>query len=276
MTLRKTVRRFATIQRKQRFMKLDLIVIGCACLYPVACESAEGPAETRSVSHMENRTSQADRDPGIFGDYWWANRFLSRHAQIEAWRGKEIDVVMLGDSIMHFWEWKHPASWGRFVQGKKRVLNLGYGGDTTQNVIWRIEHGELDGYRAKNIVLMIGTNNNSSKTSNPTNVALGVERIVSLVREKQPQARLVLHPIFPRGVSAESEFHAAARRRNDITNRLLKELAEKDGKIVWVDFSSRILDGNGWVSRELMADEIHPTDRCYSMWMDELEKALEP
>lgn len=256
-------------------MKVKLIAVFLACVSSVAYAVEEGPAETRGESHMNSRTTQVDRDPGIFGDYWWANRFLSRHVQVEAWRGKEVDVVMLGDSIMHFWEWKHPASWGKFVQGKKRVLNLGYGGDTTQNVIWRIEHGELDGYTAKNIVLMIGTNNNSSKSSNPTNVALGVEKIASLVREKQPQARLILHPIFPRGESENSALHSAARRRNDVTNRLLKEFAEKDGKLLWVDFNSRFLDEHGWVPRSLMADEIHPTDKCYTVWMEELEKALE-
>ena len=231
-----------------------------------------GIVETSPVSRMDSKTGNYWREPGVFGEYWWANRFLAKHNEIDAWRGKAVDVVLLGDSIMHFWEWKHPASWGRFTEGR-HVLNLGYGGDRTETVIWRILHGELDGYHARTVVLMIGTNNNTAETTDPANVAKGVERIVALIRERQPEARIVLHPIFPRGVSAQSG-HAAPRARNERTNALLKAFADKDGEIVWVDFNDRFLDASGWVPKTLMADEIHPTDAGYDLWMDALAPVL--
>ena len=227
------------------------------------------PREMQSIAKMDSRTKDKSRDPGIFGDYWWANRFLSRHNEIAKVRGKTVDVVLLGDSIMHFWEWKHPASWAKFA-ANRTVLNLGYGGDCTHNVIWRIEHGELDGYEAKVVVLMIGTNNNSSKGTKPENVAAAIGKIVGMIRERQPGAKIVLHPIFPRGESAQSERHASARERNDRTNVLLKEFAAKDGKVVWVDFNDRLVDSTGWVPRSIMADQIHPTDKGYEIWMDAL------
>ena len=230
--------------------------------------------ESLPTSKMDSRTKDPKRDPGIFGDYWWANRFLSRHQEIEKARGKRVDVVLLGDSIMHFWEWKHPKSWAKFTAGR-RVLNLGYGGDFTQNVIWRVEHGELDGYEAKCVVVMIGTNNNTFKDTNPENVAAAVEKIVAMVRERQPKAKVVLHPIFPRGRSAESTKHAAARARNDRTNELLKRFAERDGKVIWIDFNDRFVDESGWVPKSLMADEIHPTDAGYDIWMEALSPVLE-
>jgi beta-glucosidase len=223
---------------------------------------------------MESRTKDPTRDPGLFGDYWWANRFLSRHRLIEGFKGKTVDVVMLGDSITHFWEWKHPKSWARLTNGKS-VLNLGYGGDKTENVIWRIEHGELDGYTAKCVVLTVGTNNNTSNDSDPAAVAKGVEKIVAMIRSHQPTAKLILHPIFPRGRSADSP-HAAPRTRNDKTNALLKEFAERDGKLVWVDFNERLVDGSGWVPASLMADEIHPTDAGYDIWMNALAPHIPP
>ena len=235
---------------------------------------AEGPAETKSVSNIASETGNGWRNPGVFGEYWWANRFLEKRGQVDAWRGKTVDAVMLGDSIMHFWEWKHPASWGRFVDGR-HVLNLGYGGDRTQNVIWRILHGELDGYRARAVVVMVGTNNNTSGDADPAAVAKGVERIVALVRERQPDARVVLHPIFPRGASAQSA-HAAPRARNERTNALLKEFAENNPDVMWIDFNDRFLDATGWVPTALMADEIHPTDLGYDIWMEALGKALSP
>ena len=158
-------------------MKLTMTA-ACAAMCVIVAFGAEQnapqpPYEATPVGKLESRTKDKTRSPGIFGDYWWANRFLDRHQQVEKLRGKTVDIVLLGDSIMHFWEWKHPESWRKLTKGRT-VLNLGYGGDRTENVIWRIQHGELDGYKAKNIVLMIGTNNNSSDSTNPTNVAKGV------------------------------------------------------------------------------------------------------
>ena len=248
---------------------------------PAATSAADKPAvkpvmpvEVTAVSHMESRTKDRTRDPGLFGDYWWANRFLSRHQLVEKYQGRTVDVVMLGDSIMHFWEWKHPESWKKFCAGRE-VLNLGYGGDRTETVIWRILHGELDGYTAKTIVLMIGTNNNSSEKTDPANVAKGVERIIALIKGKQPTAKIVLHPIFPRGASAESARHVKARARNDKTNALLKEYAAAHPEIVWIDFNDKLVDATGWVPKTLMADEIHPSDQGYDIWMTALAPVLD-
>ena len=239
--------------------------IAAACSL-TALGAAPTPVESTAIAKMESRTKDTRRDPGIFGDYWWANRFLSRHQLVEQQRGKTVDLVLVGDSIIHFWEWRHPESWAKLTQGRT-VLNLGYGGDCTQNVLWRIAHGELDGYKAKNIVLMIGTNNNSSNNTDPANVAKAVEKIAGEIRAKHPEAQLILHPIFPRGVSAESKRHAAPRARNDETNALLKEYAAAHPEITWIDFNDKMVDASGWVPRAIMADEIHPTDAGYDLWM---------
>ena len=150
--------------KMKRLMIALAVVVAGLCPATNAAEKPDGRVELSSVAKMESRTKDPKRDPGIFGDYWWANRFLSRHQEIEKLKGRTVDVVLLGDSIMHFWEWKHPQSWAKFTANRV-ALNLGYGGDRTQNVIWRVEHGELDGYEAKCVVLMIGTNNNSSDRS---------------------------------------------------------------------------------------------------------------
>ena len=254
-------------------MKTIRIVPYCIAI-AVACGmtafgAGQTPVESTAVAKMDSQTKDTTRDPGIFGSYRWANRFLSRHQLVEKQRGKTVDLVLVGDSIMHFWEWKHPASWAKLTQGRT-VLNLGYGGDRTQNVLWRIAHGELDGYKAKNIVLMIGTNNNSSDDTDPANVAKAIELIIARIREKQPGAQVILHPIFPRGVSADSKRHAAARARNDRTNVLLKEFATAHPEVTWVDFNDKLVDSTGWVPRTIMADQIHPTDAGYDLWLEAL------
>jgi lysophospholipase L1-like esterase len=93
-----------------------------------------------------------------------------------------------------------------------------------------------------------------------------------MIRAKQPKAKIVLHPIFPRGDSAQSQRHAAARERNDRTNVLLKQFAEKDGKLVWIDFNDKLVDATGWVPKSIMPDQIHPSAVGYDIWM----KALAP
>jgi hypothetical protein len=67
----------------------------------MAYGAAAVPAESMSTAKMESRTKDKSRDPGIFGDYWWANRFLSRHKLVEQQRGKTVDLVLLGDSVRH-------------------------------------------------------------------------------------------------------------------------------------------------------------------------------
>ena len=115
---------------------------------------------------------------------------------------------------------------------------------------------------------MIGTNNNSSSDTDPANVAKAVEKIAACVREKHPEAQLILHPIFPRGASANSKRHADAKGRNDKTNALLKAYAAAHPEITWIDFNDKMVDASGWVPRTIMADEIHPTDAGYDFWMD--------
>ena len=103
-----------------------------------AQEKRPATVESTPVSRIETRNKNLDR--GILGDHWWANRLVSRHNEIEKARGKVVDLVLLGDSIMHFWEQRHPDSWKKLTENRT-VLNLGYAGDRTQHVLWRINNG---------------------------------------------------------------------------------------------------------------------------------------
>ena len=179
--------------------------------------------------------------------------------------GKTVDLVLLGDSIMHFWEWKHPKSWARFTNGKT-VLNLGYGGDKTENVIWRIEHGELDGYEAKYAVLMIGTNNRG----NPAEIARSVKKALNILLKKQPSAKVLLFAIFPRGRTAAD----VDRRRNAEVNALLKDLVDCP-RVVWIDIWDKFLSDDGTLPKVLFPDELHPSSAGYAIWQRAIMQYLE-
>ena len=88
---------------------------------------------------------------------WWSRRHADKMKLVQA--GGER-IVFLGDSITHFWEGAGKDVWKKyFARGRYKALNLGFSADRTEHVLWRISNGEFDGYVAKAIVLMIGTNN---------------------------------------------------------------------------------------------------------------------
>lgn len=239
-----------------------------------AASAGEDIPQLKPLERLASTSKEKGRGPGPFGDeYWWANRFLTKYNERQALKGGTADLVLLGDSITHFWEWLDPSDWKTFTAGK-RVINFGYGGDIVQNVIWRINHGELDGYKAKNVALMIGTNNNFSPNSNPTNLAIAIEHVVDMIREKQPAARVLLHLILPRGASPTSKLHAEPHKRNLVTNALLREFARTRKDVTLIDLTDAFTGPDGWVPRDLMADELHPTPKGYRLWAAALSSYL--
>ena len=191
---------------------------------------------------------------------WWTRRLLERRSQI-AESGGEFDVVFLGDSITHNWEHKRYGGDALAKLSKTyKILDAGYGGDRTQHLLWRIRNGELDGYKAKCIMLMIGTNN--SARDKAEDVVAGIRAILDTIAAKQPQAKVLLLPIFPRGASAADP----KRQANEKVNAAIKAFA--DGKqIVWVDFGAKFLDKDGDV-KWIMRDRLHPGPEGYKIWAD--------
>ena len=213
------------------------------------------------------------RQPSWRGPDWWGDRLTRNLGAIRDFRGR-VDVVFAGDSITHFWEDYGGAEYAALTN-RYRVLNLGYGGDQTQNLLWRFENGELDGYSAKAAVLMIGTNNNGVGGADPAGTAEGIKACVGLLRKKQPRARVFLMSLLPRAVGVadgDPSKDNGADARNRRTNDILRDFA--DGRdVVFVDIYGRFLV-NGKIPKELMTDRIHPTEKGYAIWRTEIEKHL--
>ena len=194
------------------------------------------------------------------GSKWWPVRCLEKRNEIVTNSDAEYDIVMVGDSITHRWERKGGEGRALCAELKKRysILNLGYGGDRTQHVIWRLENGELEGYKAKLFTVMIGTNN---PDKNPANVAAGVKRILELIAEKHPESKIVLMPIFPRGANKDGR-----NERNKKVNALIKEYADGE-RIMWLDFNDKFLT-DGVLTKKVMNDLLHPNENGYRIWLD--------
>ena len=229
------------------------------------------PPANRYAPNMKRGKFRTDEAPAVFastrvrsegyGAYdWWLDRLLRNRNQIADSNG-EIDIVFAGDSITHNWEEPGRES---FEELKKTysILNAGYSGDCTDHLLWRLRNGELDGYRTKCIMLMIGTNNTWHRNEDPKNIAAGIRLVLDVMREKQPQAKILLLPIFPFG---ESENNPK-RVNNEKVNAIIRDFADGNN-IIWVDFNAQFLDEKGDMIKSAQ-DRCHPTAEAYrNIWM---------
>jgi lysophospholipase L1-like esterase len=207
---------------------------------------------------------------------WW-----DRHAAVLRIKDSiNPEIVLIGNSITHFWggyplltyadgkprEPAGPRSWASLF-GPYRVLNLGFGWDRTQNVLWRLDHGELDGLHPRIVVINIGTNNTSQTANARMNTAPeileGIRAVCERVRSKVPGATIILMAVFPR------EQNPLSARRLLITDidRQLKAYADEH-QLTFVDIGPRLLAPDGTFLPGMTNDYTHPTDKGYQIWAD--------
>jgi cephalosporin-C deacetylase len=192
---------------------------------------------------------------------------LKHHQRInkEVKQQGKVDLILIGDSITHGWQ-KHGDLWGEFFGGRNAV-NMGISGDRTQWVLWRLDHGNIDGIEPKLAMLMIGTNN--SGRNKPEEIAEGITLIVKKLRTKLPKTKILLLAIFPRG----DDPNNPNRRVNEKVNKLIARL--DDGSMVqYLDIGSGFLGSNGGVRRDLMPDGLHPNAAGYRLWGEAVEPAM--
>jgi lysophospholipase L1-like esterase len=196
---------------------------------------------------------------------WWQERHESK--AIEAKKNK-WDIIFLGDSITHSWETAGKKTWNKYYQ-KRKALNLGFSGDRTEHVLWRLDNGEFEEVQPKVVVLMIGTNNTGHRKDPPKAIAAGVEKIIDRINTKSPTTKILLLAIFPRSEKASDP----QRKNNDRTNALIKQLAKKDG-VTYLDINERFLLPDGTLSKEIMPDLLHPKQKGYAIWAEAIEPSL--
>jgi len=195
--------------------------------------------------------------------------FLQSHDRFvkQAQEGK-AQLVFLGDSITAGWGGQK-AIWDKAF-GAYTPVNFGIGGDRTQHVLWRITHGELEVIKPKAVVLMIGTNNVGGNT--PEEIAKGVTVIVKTIQEKQPQARILLLAVFPRGDKPEGKL-GAANEKLIAVNAIIGKL--DDGKNVhFLDIGPKFPLVDGALTKEVMPDFLHLSPAGYQIWADAIGPKL--
>jgi beta-glucosidase len=230
--------------RRSRFCALvsQVAVTGMLVWGMTAC--AQGPATTTPVPRE--------------------GAWLDLHRQyVDRARKGGVDLLFLGDSITQMWN--NNEVWQRFYT-PRHAANFGIGGDRTQHVLWRIEHGELDGIKPKVIVLMIGTNNLGSNM--PDEIAQGVTAIVGELRRRLPASKILLLGIFPRGQKPSS-----VRALLSAVNDQIATLGDGD-HVKYLDIGNIFLESDGTISQKVMPDYLHLTRLGYRRWADAMEPLL--
>jgi lysophospholipase L1-like esterase len=157
--------------------------------------------------------------------------------------------------------------WEKYY-GKLAAADDGIGGDRTENVLWRLADGQVDGVKPKLVALMIGTNNLGRDTDEQ--IAAGVEKIVQEYQQRCPEAVILLQGIFPRGAKADDPLRARIKHINAIIAKL-----GDDKKIIYLDFGDKFLEPDGTLSPRIMPDYVHPSEEGYEIWATAIAPVIE-
>jgi lysophospholipase L1-like esterase len=193
---------------------------------------------------------------------WWLPRHLAKLEEVKQLQKNSLqsEIVFIGDSITEGWEKSGAPVWARYYK-TYNALDLGFGGDRTENVLWRLLHGAVDGIHPKVAVLMFGTNNTGHRQEDPRTTAAGVKRNIDELQKRLPDTKILLLAIFPRGEKADDP----ARQINERINPILASYA--DGKkITYLNINQEFLAADGTLSRDIMPDLLHPNAMGYEIW----------
>ena len=199
------------------------------------------------------------------------NSMIAHQQLVQKAAKKGIDVYFEGDSITRRWGTSDPV-WKPLLENWTanffgwNAADFGWGADSTQNIIWRLKNGELDGVNPKVIVILAGTNNVGAGES-AEKVTRGIEAILRVCREKAPDATIILTGIFPR--NDNMAFLPTIRAINE---RLAKLADGK--KLRFLNVNNGLADASGNLLEGMSTDKLHPTAKGYQVWADGLKPIL--
>lgn len=191
----------------------------------------------------------------------WEGRHAKFMEQIES-GSRQYDIVFVGDSITDLMQAKRRGNLQVFTEtyGEMSTLNLGISGDRIENVVWRLENGELDGYQAKVFRILLGTNN-IPKRWKADQIADGIAQIVETVKAKHPESKIEILSILPRN---DRKCPKDGMERIRAANELVAKLSDGE-KVVFVDVFNLFMGPDGEVNGALFVDGLHPNPEGYRL-----------
>jgi beta-glucosidase len=239
-----------------------LLVSGCAATET----SYQGQAAIGQHAAVTPVTKSTD---------WWMPRHLANKERI-AQGG--VDLLMIGDSITHGWERGGQAIWDMFYADRNAV-NLGFSGDRTEHVLWRIADIDFSASAPKLAVVMIGTNNSNGDAYTAEQIADGIVSITRLLRQKLPHTEVLVLGIFPRGTGSRDVRKAQGEsveigpqwQKVNEASALAARWLNDDESVYFLDINDSFLDGNGVLHRDIMPDLLHLSEKGYAIWAAAME-----
>ncbi len=233
-------------------------------------KSTAGSAAARPTKNSDH-ISSVDR-PSQRTD---ANSQLAHQQLVQKARQGGIDLYFVGDSITRRWGCSDPQ-YAEFLANWKHNFfgwnagNFGWGGDTVQNILWRLNNGELDGVEPKVFVILAGTNNLNPQAVGVVeaeNISRGIHAILDVCRAKAPHATIIITAIFPR-----DDKHGLMQTIQQI-NEIIAKFADGD-HVRFLNVNGSMTGADGKFLNGVMRDGLHPTVKGYQIWADGLRPIL--
>lgn len=223
------------------------------------------------VGKLERASAPNQQDPTVptpghypkFPQAW--QKLHQKHLQQT--QKRQINIVFLGDSITRGWR-NHKKLWQKHY-GKLNAVNFGIGGDRTQQVLWRIDHGLFDQIRPQLVVLNIGVNNLWQDAYGSEQIAAGVEKIIAAIHTKSPKTKILLLGILPTG----RQLNAPKREKIQAINSKIKQL-DNGSTIRFLDMGSNFLEADGSISKDVMPDYLHLSRQGYQIWAASMKRTF--
>lgn len=238
---------------------LSVLIVAGLCISVLAgCQST-----ARDTYGLEGKTHSAVT-PVDRKDDWWPKRHQKVLNEIAA---GPVDLICIGDSITHGWENKGKAVWDQYY-APRNAVNMGFSGDRTQHVLWRLQNGEVEGIRPKLAILMIGTNNSNRQDNTAEEIADGIKAVCAELRTRLPKTKILILGIFPRGDKPSPQ-----RDKNAAASEMASKIA--DGKyIYYLNINDKFLTADGTLPRDVMPDVLHPNEKGYQIWAEAVEPTV--
>ncbi len=189
---------------------------------------------------------------------WWKARHLEKLAALK--RGP-VDLVWLGDSITQDWELEGPPEWRDFAPvwqrfyGDRHALNLGFKGDTTAHLLWRMQNGELDGIQPKAAIVLIGANNLGRVHWNADQTVAGIEAVLADLRRRLPATKVLLLSVLP---SIRNKY--VSRTTIEINRALAERFGGGGGPVTYMDVTNLFMRGGEVDRTQFLDDQLTPPD----------------
>jgi len=222
---------------------------------------------TRSRIHFRRSAKEG-------GKRWWWDRVMEKMDQrdrICRENGGELDVLFIGDSRTHRWEWADSGApvYEKLCKGR-RVMNMAIGGDGRGSQRWLMDNGLIDGLRPKVVSLGVGGNDhvNQWRDDSPQAKARDLGKMIDILRSRMPEAKILLLPIVNR--LTDKPEHLVWMKEDEVTNPLLEKLCDGE-RVVWLDIGGPMRDAIGHeaeMAPKLTTDGTHYSTFMYEYWYD--------